>query len=55
MSLFKPDPGKANGRFLGHLANGETREQLMQRYKAGELDGLNLDLAKANLKFWRRA
>lgn len=42
-------PGEHNGKFLGHIANGESIEQLRQRVK--ELRELNLEYAKMWIEF----
>lgn len=49
--LLTPPPatkvGESNARFLAYLSLGETREQLLERYRSGELPNLNLGYAKA--------
>ena len=47
--------GKSNGQFLGHLANGKSRAELLAMHQRGELPGLNTDIAKDNLKFKNRS
>lgn len=39
-------PGESNGKALGHIYNGETPEQLRQRYRNGELPGVNPEIVK---------
>lgn len=43
-------PGVSNGRFLAYLSMGESREELLARYKRGELPGLNVEYAKGWLE-----
>lgn len=45
---FTPTPkvGEGNGRFLGHIANGLPRAEIVRRWKAGEYDPLHSGLAK---------
>ncbi len=40
-------PGESNGKALGYIAKGETPEQLRQRYRNGELPGVNPEIVKA--------
>lgn len=44
--FLQEKPGTSNDKFLGYLANGETRDELLARYRRGELPGLNLEYAK---------
>ena len=60
---LEPRPGVSNAEFLGHLANGilsgqsiETiAGQLRERWKRGEMRGLNQAIARDNLNFWKGA
>lgn len=55
--LFPPDNrgtidnsvGQGNGRFLGHVANGMARAELVRRWKAGEFPDLNAEIARQAL------
>lgn len=38
--------GVGNGRFLGYVANGMSRAELEERFKAGEFPDLHRELAK---------
>lgn len=38
--------GEGNGKFLGDVANGMSREELIRRWKAGEYPDLHEGLAK---------
>lgn len=38
--------GEGNGKFLGHVAIGMSREELIRRWKAGEYPYLHEGLAK---------
>jgi len=37
----EPKPGVSNGKALGYIANGESRDKLRERYRRGELIGVN--------------
>jgi len=37
----EPKPGVSNGKALGYIANGESRDKLRERFKRGELIGVN--------------
>ena len=43
--------GVSNGQALGHIANGEARDKLRARVKAGEMVGVNGDIVSTNLAF----
>lgn len=38
--------GRSNGLFLGYIATGMTREELVRRWKSGEFPELHEGLAK---------
>lgn len=44
-------PGDSNGKALGYIARGESREQLRNRIRAGELPGVNMELVKREFEF----
>ena len=43
--------GTGNGKAIGHIANGETPDQIRERWKAGELTGACPDLIKRELEW----
>ena len=49
---FTPTPkvGEGNGRFLGHVANGLPRAEIVRRWKAGEYPHLHEPLARHVMK-----
>lgn len=43
--------GVGNGKFIGHVANGMSRADLVQRWKAGEFPHLNKTIALNALSY----
>ena len=50
--LFKvpAPPGQGNGKFLGDVANGMSRADLIRRWKNGEYPDLHEELARDAMK-----
>ena len=47
----EPKAGVSNGKALGYIANKETRAKLRERYKRGELVGVNPAIINAEFAF----